>query len=229
MDGVHFDSLTKRLGARRASRAHLLGGLAALATTLLGMAHLPWLPVAVAKKKRRRKRTLCHCPDTNPQNCTTVKVARRGLRHHLNQHPNDFLGACAKSPKKPKKPKKPKAPKPTPSCTDGLKNGEETGVDCGGPCALCANGQGCKSRGDCAGALCKNHTCQACTASPECGSDAAGPCACVQPEGSGPTVCAKGTPTDTGVASCPACAEGTLCVAGAAAGSFDCFLLCGAP
>ncbi|MCL4138790.1 UNVERIFIED_CONTAM: hypothetical protein GTU68_031736 [Idotea baltica] len=28
-------------------------------------------------------------------------------------------------------------PQPTPSCTDGIQNQEETGVDCGGPCSAC--------------------------------------------------------------------------------------------
>jgi hypothetical protein len=37
-----------------------------------------------------------------------------------------------------------------PSCTDKVKNGDETGVDCGGSCMLkCAAGQGCKADVDC--------------------------------------------------------------------------------
>jgi len=37
------------------------------------------------------------------------------------------------------------APEPTPTCTDQLKNGDETGVDCGGPCAACQTPCDCAS------------------------------------------------------------------------------------
>lgn len=37
-----------------------------------------------------------------------------------------------------------------PSCTDGLPNGNETGVDCGGgTCPACPDGQPCNVDGDC--------------------------------------------------------------------------------
>jgi hypothetical protein len=40
-----------------------------------------------------------------------------------------------------------------PTCTDGLKNGDESGTDCGGGCvARCPLGQGCVGLADCAGA-----------------------------------------------------------------------------
>ena len=35
-----------------------------------------------------------------------------------------------------------------PSCDDGLMNGEETDLDCGGPCGPCAAGGGCLTDGD---------------------------------------------------------------------------------
>jgi hypothetical protein len=43
-----------------------------------------------------------------------------------------------------------------PSHTDGLKNGDETGIDCGGPTAptRCPPGQGCATDGDCANVRC---------------------------------------------------------------------------
>jgi hypothetical protein len=46
-----------------------------------------------------------------------------------------------------------------PGCADNLKNGEETGVDCGGGCAPCLAGQGCKQNADCAGDRCESGTC----------------------------------------------------------------------
>jgi hypothetical protein len=42
-----------------------------------------------------------------------------------------------------------------PTCMDGVKNGTETGVDCGTPsCPLCDDGQGCKTNADCVSAIC---------------------------------------------------------------------------
>ena len=35
------------------------------------------------------------------------------------------------------------APISTPTCTDGVKNGTETDVDCGGACSPCADGKAC--------------------------------------------------------------------------------------
>lgn len=37
-----------------------------------------------------------------------------------------------------------------PSCSDGMQNGLETGVDCGGPCSPCPIGGGCSTTNDCA-------------------------------------------------------------------------------
>ncbi len=49
-----------------------------------------------------------------------------------------------------------------PSNTDGVKNGTETGVDCGGTGnAKCPTGQGCASAGDCTSDVCKASTCAA--------------------------------------------------------------------
>jgi len=43
----------------------------------------------------------------------------------------------------------------TPSCSDGLKNGDETDVDCGGSCATtCAEGRSCGEAADCSTDLC---------------------------------------------------------------------------
>ncbi|MBM4783538.1 MAG: hypothetical protein GQE15_38175, partial [Archangiaceae bacterium] len=51
------------------------------------------------------------------------------------------------------------------SCTTGVKDGDETGVDCGGSCAArCPVGQGCTTNADCAGNLC-NTTTRLCVAS----------------------------------------------------------------
>jgi hypothetical protein len=50
-----------------------------------------------------------------------------------------------------------------PTCSDGIRNGDETGVDCGGDqCGPCLPGQGCKTTSDCEssiGAGCVNGIC----------------------------------------------------------------------
>lgn len=49
-----------------------------------------------------------------------------------------------------------------PSCADGVKNGEETGIDCGGPpsCPRCAVGEGCGVGGDCESGVCWAGVCE---------------------------------------------------------------------
>lgn len=53
----------------------------------------------------------------------------------------------------------------TPSCTDGVLNGTETGTDCGGACVVqsltCADGQPCGVDADCASGVCNGGACQA--------------------------------------------------------------------
>jgi hypothetical protein len=48
----------------------------------------------------------------------------------------------------------------TASCSDGLRNGDETGVDCGGSCAAkCDDGTACSLGGDCKSGLCNTGRC----------------------------------------------------------------------
>ena len=46
-----------------------------------------------------------------------------------------------------------------PACSDGLKNGPETDLDCGGGCGLCGEGAACKTDADCTGSLCVGGQC----------------------------------------------------------------------
>jgi hypothetical protein len=47
------------------------------------------------------------------------------------------------------------------SCKDGLHNGDETDMDCGGPkCASCAEGQSCLASSDCDNVACEKGKCQ---------------------------------------------------------------------
>jgi hypothetical protein len=52
--------------------------------------------------------------------------------------------------------------KSPPSCTDGIKDGDETDVDCGGgTCPACATAKGCVKATDCTSLVCKDGVCEA--------------------------------------------------------------------
>ena len=69
-----------------------------------------------------------------------------------------------------------------PACDDEIQNGNETDVDCGGVCGVCANGRGCGVDGDCASGKCTGNSCQAPTCTDgvkngnETGVDCGGSC-----------------------------------------------------
>jgi hypothetical protein len=102
------------------------------------------------------------------------------------------------------------------SCTDGKRNGKESDVDCGGKCPACAIGQRCKSRDDCATALCANNRCQPCSRTlAQCGDDAEGTCFCEtevgQDDGSGAGVCCSSVES-VSAATCDDCPAGMNCL-----------------
>ncbi len=110
----------------------------------------------------------------------------------------------------------------TRSCTDGLKNGDESDVDCGGSCDRCANGKTCNSRDDCQTALCVGGHCTTCQIDSNCGSDAAGACTCYNEY-----LCYSSGGVRAVVGACPsACPAGTgLCVPNG--GAALCYPYCG--
>ena len=104
MDAERFDTMVRRLGMTRLTRISALRGLVGSAAALLmGGALLP--TTTEAADRRRRKRTICHCPDTDPKNCRTLRLRRKRARRHLRRHPNDYRGECQKQSK------------PAPTCT----------------------------------------------------------------------------------------------------------------
>jgi hypothetical protein len=132
----------------------------------------------------------------------------------------------AKKKKRKKRDRRPNRVSPT--CADGIKNGNESDVDCGGNCPRCANGKACLVRNDCAGAHCVNGTCQECSPTVQCGVEADGAtCICRAPILGGPKFCTKGNSAGSTVTSCDMCAPGTICV-GPVAGGFNCTRHCGA-
>lgn len=147
MDALRFDALARSLlTASRRDAASLLAGLIALGA----------LP---AEAKKRKKKLICHC-DGGPRNCVTLSVTKTRGKKHLKNHPFDALGPC----------EPPTSPPPPPlTCIDGIRNGSETDVDCGGGCPRqCANGRGCTRNGDCQSQHCVGSTCRECETAAHC-------------------------------------------------------------
>ena len=150
MDADHFDAWLRSLTAsasRRGALGAMSGLLAGLAGGVPGLASLA--PDAAAKKKK--KVTLCHRGQT-------ITVSKKAKKKHLKH--GDSLGACPTAPPLPTRHR----------CANGIKDGTETDVDCGGSCSRCADGRTCVDHDDCASALCDLTagsglmTCQACPA-----------------------------------------------------------------
>jgi len=57
----------------------------------------------------------------------------------------------------------------TPTCTDGIKNSDETGIDCGGHCGKCGPGKMCLVDADCTFGCKADKTCADCSAATDCG------------------------------------------------------------
>jgi hypothetical protein len=137
-------------------------------------------------------------------------------KHHTKKHKKHHGGG---SP--------PVAAPAEPTCTDGLQNGSETGVDCGGSCPPCANGQGCTSRHDCASAVCTAGICQTCAPGSNCSVGES--CICVGPESgvASPVCVTSGAgPTEGGCTACPA---GTICTDFGTPGTVFCNTPCAIP
>jgi hypothetical protein len=129
------------------------------------------------------------------------------------------------------------------SCSDGVQNGGETGVDCGGSCPPCGNGQGCQAGAGCQSGVCVAGVCQAASCADgvqnggETAVDCGGSCPpcgvglfCAVGAGCQSGVCTAGlcqapacndglknggeTDVDCGGGSCPACVDGQACGAG---------------
>jgi len=91
-----------------------------------------------------------------------------------------------------------------PSCTDAVKNGTETDVDCGGgACPPCAQGKMCLAGSDCTTNLCMAGVCQGPT------------CTDLVKDGAE-------TDVDCGGGTCPACTAGKMCGTGSDCTSLVC-------
>jgi hypothetical protein len=95
---------------------------------------------------------------------------------------------------------------PPVTCTDGMKDGMETDVDCGGPvCPACGTNKDCAQPTDCVSLVCTGGTCQAATDSDGVKNDSETDIDC------GGALQGDGTanPASDGA---PACAPGKVCV-----------------
>ncbi|MBR4986013.1 MAG: lamin tail domain-containing protein [Proteobacteria bacterium] len=88
-------------------------------------------------------------------------------------------------------------------CKDGVRSGDESDVDCGGSCALCAEGKVCNSGSDCASGMCDG-VCISCSDGARNGDE---------------------SDVDCG-GSCALCAEGKVCNSGSDCASGMCDGVC---
>jgi hypothetical protein len=201
MDSTAFDGLTRVLagGMSRRGMTRTLGGLA------LGILALGPHP-ADAKKGGKKK---------------SKKKSKNKGRAGQGQDPN--------SPQSPESPPPPPPPPPDPTCSDGIKNANETDIDCGGgTCPRCTFGKTCTSRGDCLSAFCSAGACQACVNNiVDCGLDTDGTqCACRDTVAGG-KICTKQNCRFLAGGTCGQCVGGEQC-SPAGAGNVECCQPCGA-
>lgn len=166
MDGTCFDTMTRRLSLA-SSRRRALGGVLLGALGLVGMDAEP----TTAKKKPCppcKKRKKGKCKGTLPDGSACDGGQCQG-------------GACVALAVPPGPPPASPPPTPGPTCSDGIKNGRETDVDCGGPdCPPCALDQVCIYSGDCRTGNCDDRECEGCSSNFNCGFDPDGArCTCV--------------------------------------------------
>jgi hypothetical protein len=91
-----------------------------------------------------------------------------------------------------------------PQCKDGMKNGDETDVDCGGTCTnRCPDDKACVQHGDCASGACSPCTKAGCTGS-----------VCSMPRCDDHVANGTETDTDCGGSCIDKCADGKECSAG---------------
>ncbi|MBI5509768.1 MAG: hypothetical protein HY903_13520 [Deltaproteobacteria bacterium] len=108
------------------------------------------------------------------------------------------------------------------TCGNGVLDGNEAGVDCGGDCTACAMGSGCSADRDCVSGVCTGNTCRGSSCSnglqdgDETGIDCGGSCGgcgatgCVLPSDCASGVCGIGNSCANPPCQCqaPTCADG---------------------
>jgi hypothetical protein len=201
MDADRFDTLLRTLstsptrrGALRLLAGTALAGLLAVDTGTAdakkGGGKGNGGKKGKGKKRGHKKVTVCHKGQTKD-------IPKPALTGHLGH--GDSLGPCGSTPP------------PGPTCSDQVKNGSETDVDCGGgTCPRCVNEQKCVSQDDCASALCVSGVCKTCGLDTDCGIDAAGSCICRNNQTVQQQACMSSIAVPT-VDDCDQCADDEFC------------------
>jgi hypothetical protein len=164
MDADRFDALARTLTP--GSRRSFLGTLSAVA----GSALAPLLARNDAAAHDLSKNCKKKSGDAK-------KKCKKKAEKHASQH-------AAEAPP-------PASAVPT-SCSDNVRNGGETDIDCGGPCPPCADGQSCLTQNDCQSRVCTNNVCRV----PTCSDGVKN---------------GNETDIDCGGGACPDCAYGQSC------------------
>src|SRR5262245_46028154 len=123
-----------------------------------------------------------------------------------------------------------------PSCSDGIQDGNETDVDCGGPdCDPCSDGQFCNSNADCINSCDSSFTCCNSTGtSSVCGANCTDLCAagetCTSNSDCANSLCVNGTCGGSPVCdpdnTTGDCSDGEICSSNAACSSNLCYGTC---
>jgi len=207
MDGKQFDAIAQSLAFAHDRRGivRLLAGSALGGLVLAGTSD-------VDARRKKKKVTLC-------LNGQTLKVKKNKKNGLLDQ--GATLGGCPSPP-----------PPPSNTCTDGIQNGTETDIDCGGgSCPRCGVGKKCNTRNDCVTALCVGGVCKSCDNAADCGIDTGGnDCACRTSRNlSGVKFCSNvnGGTINPGN-SCNLCNANQGCSESDGGANSECAILCGA-
>ena len=208
MDADHFETMLRSLSAGP-SRRDALRLMAGVVIGLLGGSGL-------SPARAHNARPAC----TGIKNDKKRERCKRRAHEHNAQH----AGADQPSPAQ-DLPTRQAAPVPT--CSDGVKNGSESDIDCGGTCPRCENTRDCESQDDCRSALCVSGVCNACLNDVDCGIDANGACLCrTHNDAAQQRVCISRLPGDTST-NCDHCPDDMICVR-TGLGDYTCFQPCGA-
>jgi hypothetical protein len=135
---------------------------------------------------------------------------------------------CKKIDKKKKRKKCLKKARRANPCQDGVKNGNESDIDCGGTCPRCTAGQICNSRDDCTTGLCVAGACAQCVVTADCGLHSDGlQCFCRDTPG-GQRFCTEQTCRPFAGDSCANCVAGEECLVAGGGADRECCTPCGA-
>jgi len=208
MDESRFDTLAKTL-ATDGSRRQVFGGLLVASLVILGGAQTE---EAASKSLKQCKKI-----DNKKKRQQCIKKAKQA---NATQTPLPGTETPLPATESPLPPDAAPVGPPTPTqipatCSDGVKNGSESDVDCGGPdCLRCGTAKSCVGQRDCGSAFCVNNICTACTTSPQCGAG----CSCAFGG------CISNTPTIA--TNCTNCAPYSYC-APIDESSVECYPPCG--